>query len=172
MTDEALFLALARIPPIVVARVSGRIPPHVDRDDLLQAANIALLLTIRRHREKSLEDIAKLSWKRCAGAVSDELRSMVLLRGARRRGVRATMISLDALHEETLSSTSHQELTVILGAVRRAFDALPPMYQRVVVGRMHEERNLDLAAELGVSPPRIVQIYAAAILRMQGSVFR
>lgn len=168
-TDAELFLALAHIPHQVVARVSRRLPGHIDIDDLLSAANEGLLLSIRRHRDKPFDDIAKISWRRCAGAVRDELRAMVPIRGARRHGARAKMVSLAVLPYAALSYVP-PEPTMILGAVQRAFASLPPRYQRVVFGRALGRLDSETAKEFGVSEPRIAQIFAKAILKMQGSV--
>lgn len=171
MTEAETLHALEHIPTQVVARASRSLPKYVDRDDLRSAAREALLATVRRHSKKPLEDVTKLAWRRCTGAVRDELRAAVQIRGARRRDVRAILISMQSLPSEAMSYLP-EDPPMILSAVRKALDALPPRWRRVVVGHINDERNIDMAAELGVSHARIAQLYADAILRLQSDLRR
>lgn len=172
----------------VVARVLRRLPPNVQRDDLLAAGAIGLLDALRRSPERGpqFEAYARI---RIRGAVVDELRAQDWLsRRARTRANlaqegtgpsadRNSIVGFDDLPEvqtaglvdESAASPEeevgqHSERA----ALERAVKLLPEREASIVTWHYFEGVAFkDIAARLGVSEPRISQLHARAMGRLR-----
>ena len=80
---------------VAVARVASRVPPHVDRDDLVAAGHLGLVQAARAFDPARGVPFDRYAQLRITGAIQDELRS---LDTATRRG-RAAMRRLDQATE-------------------------------------------------------------------------
>ena len=168
----------------VVARFMGNLPPNVLRDDLLAAGTFGLIDSLRKNgpeRGPAFEWYARI---RIRGAIFDELRTQDWLsrrarsrvtQAATERGTtaRAVVIGFDDLPSSSQAhfadNTTADPLTqVVEGCDRRmlaeAVATLPERERKIVA--MHYFQGVQfkaIAAELGVSEPRISQLHARAV---------
>ncbi len=168
----------------VVSRFMGNLPPNVLRDDLLAAGTFGLIDSLRKNgpeRGPAFEWYARI---RIRGAIFDELRTQDWLsRRARSRvtqaaadtgtSARAVVIGFDDLPS---SSQAHfadhnapDPLTLVVEGYDRlalsdAVAHLPEREQKIIA--LHYFQGVQfkaIAAELGVSEPRISQLHARAV---------
>ena len=170
-----------------VVRMMARLPPNVLKEDLMSAGTYGLLNALRRSDDRG----AAFEWYariRIRGAVVDELRAQDWL--SRRARARRTsvvgsdpraVIGFEDLPEqgqelEGQDAADPDELVDThrsWQAVRTAVDELPPR-ERLLVQR-HYLQGLplkDVAAELGVSEPRVSQLHARAMTMLRTKCLR
>lgn len=149
-----------------------------DRSEIEQVALIGLFDWIRRHPDDSTPGWREGAFQRSRGRVLDELRAQDWFpRSARRRaeaqGVTLRIARCDdadpnwadtwAGHAET-----PEEIALRNDALAEAWRApLDARAERIVRLRHERERGVaDIATELGISEPRVCQLYAGAVARM------
>jgi RNA polymerase sigma factor for flagellar operon FliA len=168
----------------VVARFMGRLPPNVLRDDLLAAGTFGLIDSLRKNgpeRGPAFEWYARI---RIRGAVFDELRTQDWLsrrargkvtQAAAERGTtaRTVVIGFDDLPSTSQScfadeTTADPLMQFVEGYDRRvlseAVDTLPQRERKIIA--MHYFQGVQfkaIAAELGVSEPRVSQLHSRAV---------
>jgi RNA polymerase sigma factor for flagellar operon FliA len=160
----------------MVARFLRRVPPSVQRDDLMAAGAIGLMDALAKHcgeRDARFEWYARV---RIRGAILDELRQQDWLsRRARARAldpartsVRPTVVAVDDLHggshayepQDDDLAERHPGRVALSDAIRQL-----PTRERGIV-EMHYVRGVqfrEIAEMLGVSVPRVSQLHARAI---------
>ncbi len=117
-SSEAKAQLLEAWMPLVqnlLTRIAIRLPPHVAREDLLQAALIGLYGAIERFRPDMEAGFESFACHRIRGAMLDELRKNDYLS----RGTRARLRKVEAAIEEGISKhgapPSEDELAALLG---------------------------------------------------------
>jgi RNA polymerase sigma factor for flagellar operon FliA len=160
----------------MVARFLRRVPPSVQRDDLVAAGTIGLMDALAKHvgeRDARFEWYARV---RIRGAILDELRQQDWLsRRARARiidpsrpSLRPTVVAVDDLHggaqahepQDDDLAERHDGRVALSDAIRQL-----PARERGIV-EMHYIRGVqfrEIAETLGVSVPRVSQLHARAI---------
>lgn len=168
----------------VVARFMGRLPPNVLRDDLLAAGTFGLIDSLRKNgpeRGPAFEWYARI---RIRGAIFDELRTQDWL-SRRARGkvtqaaaehgttARTVVIGFDDLPSTSQACFADQTTAdplaqFVEGHDRRvlseAVNTLPERERKIVA--MHYFQGVQfkaIAAELGVSEPRVSQLHSRAV---------
>jgi RNA polymerase sigma factor for flagellar operon FliA len=157
----------------VVRQLARRLPPNVQRDDLLSAGTCGLVDSLRRNGGDQGAAFEWYARTRIKGAIVDELRSQDWLsRRARAAGVFVSfedVASEDAANFAGADDPSEAiESRSLCRALARALQQLSER-ERTVVARHYLEgsRLKDIGAELGVSEPRISQILARALARLR-----
>ncbi len=167
-----------------VARMAGRLPPNVLRDNLIAAGTYGLLDSLRRdggERGPQFEWYARI---RIKGAIVDELRAQDWLsRRARGRvtaagksetpSERATVVGFDDLPGRSGANLTDAndpspsdlvEEQAERRALREAVGELPERERYIVSMHYFEGVQLkDIARKLGVSEPRVSQLHARAV---------
>jgi RNA polymerase sigma factor FliA len=155
-----------------VGEISACVPPWVDRDDLTPTGMIGLLHALRNFDADRGVNFLTFARLRIRGAVFDELRrAHPIGRAALRHGVsvesRAEVI--ERVHETPPDA----------GLLRReqgsqlheAIAVLPPRLRFVVNGYYFQGRQIkELAAEFGVSAPRVSKMHAEALSHLRNSL--
>jgi RNA polymerase sigma factor FliA len=173
MDEQALIRQYRGLVLFYVADISARVPPWVDRDDLTSAGMLGLLQALRGFdpdRGVGFLFFAKL---RIRGAIYDELRrAHPMGRAALKRGVlveRRPREEIDSVDDHPVDAgLLERERGVHL---HEAVDALPPRLRYVITSRYFDERTVkDLAAEFGVSEPRVSKLHAKALSLLRNSL--
>ena len=165
-----------------VARIIARLPPNVLKEDLMAAGTYGLLNALRRSEDRgpAFEWYARI---RIRGAVVDELRAQDWLSRrarARRTSVAGSdpraVVGFDDLPEqgqelEVADAPDPDELVDThrsWQSVHAAIELLPPRERLLVQMHYLQGRPLkDVAAELGVSEPRVSQLHARAMTMLR-----
>lgn len=160
-----------------------RVPASVTRDDIEQAAMIGLWKALRKPRAPETTD-SMHEWyirRRIRGEIIDELRAQDWLpRRARESGTyeHLELVRFDDLRTDTyfgweerfaLEQPSADETLAVSSEASAALAAPMPERDRRVVELIvfGGNKQSDVARDLGVSEPRITQLYARALLRMR-----
>jgi RNA polymerase sigma factor for flagellar operon FliA len=169
----------------VVHRLARRLPPNVERDDLVAAGTFGLVEALQRNRGDEGATFAWYARTRIRGAVVDELRAQDWLsRRARDRatsdkaagGAGAAFVSLEdaavaAASEELTSNAdpaAEAEARSDRRALSRALERLPARERQVITMHYFEGAKLKtIGASLGVSEPRVSQLHARAIAQLR-----
>jgi RNA polymerase sigma factor FliA len=168
----------------VVHRLARRLPPNVERDDLVAAGTFGLVEALQRNHGSQGPTFAWYARTRIRGAVVDELRAQDWLsRRARDRatsdkaagGVGAAFVSLEETGlsaEAELAScadpAAEAEAKSDRRALSRALARLPDRERRVITMHYFEGAKLKtIGASLGVSEPRVSQLHARAIAQLR-----
>jgi RNA polymerase sigma factor for flagellar operon FliA len=156
-----------------VTDISARVPPWVDRDDLTSAGMLGLLQALRSFDPDRGVSFLTFVRFRVRGAIFDELRrAHPMGRAALRRGV-----TVERRPGEELDSVDDHPVDA--GLLRReqsahlhkAVASLPPRLRYVITSRYFDERSVkDLAAEFGVSEPRVSKLHAKALSHLRNSL--
>jgi RNA polymerase sigma factor for flagellar operon FliA len=184
---SAELTAYMHLVRMTVARFLKRVPPSVQRDDLVAAGTIGLMDALAKHAGNG-ERGAEFEWYarvRIRGAILDELRQQDWLsRGARARAqdpsrtsIRPAVIGLDDLREGARDIESEDEESPLSiaeknserGALSEVVAQLPARERTIV--EMHYARGMqmkEIAKEMGVSLPRVSQLHARAIGMLRG----
>lgn len=114
LSSAALPAALAELLDLVdqaVGSLTTRLPPNVDRDDLLSVGKLALIAARRRY-DGPPDEIRAYCFVRVRGAMLDELRRLDPLRRARRDRLRAVARAQHALFDVLGRSPTTYEIAV------------------------------------------------------------
>ena len=182
---EQLVLTYTPLVLGIANRVHQRLPPHLERQDLVSSGMIGLLAAVDGYDPERSSKFAAYAAPRIFGAIIDWLRkSDFLPRSARRRGETLQFLSL----EEPVRSTGTEreqrpslletivdeqardpeESVIKHEIVREALGALPEGEREIVVLHHFGDLSITALAELrGVTPRRIWAIHAHAIARLQ-----
>lgn len=171
MDEQALIRQYRGLVIHLVADISGRAPPWVDRDDLTSAGTLGLLQALRSFDPDRGVKFLTFVRFRIRGAIYDELRrSHPMGRTAFRRG-------LTVEHRDELDSVDDHSVDAGLmererrAHLHEAVDALPPRLRFVVSGYYFEQRQVkDLAPELGVRASRVSKMHAQALAHMRNTL--
>jgi RNA polymerase sigma factor for flagellar operon FliA len=169
----------------VVHRLARRLPPNVERDDLVAAGTFGLVEALRRNRGDEGATFAWYARTRIRGAVVDELRAQDWLsRRARDRatsdkaagGAGTAFVSLEeaglAAESGELASSAdpaaEAEAKSDRRALSRALERLPERERQVITMHYFEGAKLKtIGVSLGVSEPRVSQLHARAIAQLR-----
>jgi RNA polymerase sigma factor FliA len=174
----------------VVDRFVARLPPNVQRDDLVCAGACGLVDALRRNSNRRSASFLRYAHIRVRGAVVDEIRSMDWLsradRGrlkcAQESGVAWTsaVVPFDDLAKAVLNGLADEshpspleafELNRRRDSIRAAMSLLRKR-DRVILDLFYFEGVLlkDIAERLGVSKPRVSQLHVRAIARLRSKL--
>jgi RNA polymerase sigma factor for flagellar operon FliA len=173
---------------VAVGRMASRVPPHVDRDDLVAAGHLGLVQAARAYDPARGVPFDRYAQLRIAGAIQDELRS---LDTASRRG-RAAMRRLDqatevlSMEHGRLPSTAEvarwlgedaagvdraRTESAHIAALRRPRPiddtdlGMPPSSEPDPEANVVDaERRQDLADAIRALPPRLALVVVAHVL--------
>jgi RNA polymerase sigma factor FliA len=182
---EQLVLSYTPLVAGIANRVHQRLPPHLDRQDLVSSGMIGLLAAIDGYDPERSSTFAAYAAPRILGAIIDWLRKNDFIpRSARSRGEDLQFLSLEepvrttgadqeqrpSLRETIVDEQARdpQESVVNQEAVRTALDALPPREREIVVLHHFADVPLTTLAELiDVTPRRVSAIHSQAITHLQ-----
>jgi RNA polymerase sigma factor FliA len=172
MDEPKLIQQYQGLVKFYVGEISARVPRWVDRDDLTSAGMVGLLHALRSFDPDRGVNFLTFARLRIRGAVYDELRrAHPMGRAALRHGVsvesRAEVIErVDDSPPD--AGLLRREQSVHL---HEAVDALPPRLRFVVNGYYFQGRQIkELAAEFGVSAPRVSKMHARALSHLRNSL--
>lgn len=148
---------------IVLRHFRARMPRHTSFADLEAAGLAGLLDAIRRNDGHG--DFEHYAKRRIKGAMRDELRRLDWVNRRARQQLRAEGGPVRVVTEYDEALHGHHEAQDEAEAIdlRRMLDGLPPAWRYVLEHLLRGEKIKDIAASLGVSSPRVVQIRAAAL---------
>jgi RNA polymerase sigma factor for flagellar operon FliA len=157
---DALVTTHLPLAQFAVNAVASRIslPSHVNRDDLLSCASVALVEVARRFDPTAGATFATYALPRLQGAVLDELRSGDWASRSVRAAARRTDAATDALTISLGRPPTREELADSLGVARSDLDSLQIDVHRAVMVSIDAETgteggSLDLP-DTGDSPER------------------
>jgi len=157
---EALVTEHLPLAAFAVNAVASRIslPGHVNREDLLSCAHVALVEVARRFDPSAGASFATYALARLQGAVLDELRSGDWASRSVRAAARRTEAAADALAISLGRPPTKEELADALGVDRSELDALQLDVHRAIMISIDAETggdgtSLDLP-DTGQSPER------------------
>ena len=178
----------------VVASLIRRFPPNVLKDDLIAAGTCGLIDALSRsaQRDQGFEWYART---RIRGAIIDELRTLDWLSRRERMKVRESIangatpsmlpargfIAFDDLppsmqgmniaDEGAANPLAQMEERMQSSALKNAIAALPERERRIVTAHYFQGTQLKaVAAELGVSEPRVSQLHARAMCMLRNAL--
>jgi RNA polymerase sigma factor FliA len=160
----------------VVRDVARRLPSNVQRDDLLAAGVFGLVDSLRRNGGDGGAAFAWYARVRIRGAVFDELRAQDWLSRRVRDQLpgEARFVSFEdaSIGESELCAADDPAEQMEAFSERRALEwAIEQLTERdrFVVGRYYFDgaRLKDIAAELGLSEPRISQLLSRAVGKLR-----
>jgi RNA polymerase sigma factor for flagellar operon FliA len=176
----------------IVARFLRRLPPNVLRDDLVSAGTYGLIDSLRKNgsdRGPTFEWYARV---RIRGAILDELRAQDwLTRRARNRiasqaddgrAPLSGIVSMDDLSEASRNALCDEStpspLEAAEGSAERealaiAIDQL--LHRERLIVTLHYFQGVQLkaiAAQLGVSEPRVSQLHSRAMAKLRVALAR
>ena len=176
----------------IVARFLRRLPPNVLRDDLISAGTYGLIDSLRKNgndRGPTFEWYARV---RIRGAILDELRAQDWLTRRARSRVTAQaddgraplsgIVSMDDLSEasrnalcdeSTPSPLEAAEESAERAVLARAIDQL--LHRERLIVTLHYFQGVQLkaiAAQLGVSEPRVSQLHSRAMAKLRATLAR
>jgi RNA polymerase sigma factor for flagellar operon FliA len=197
MQNQALTTELRNWAPLVtqiVRRFVRRLPPSVQEDDLLAAGTYGLVDALRKRSEPEGTAFEWYARVRIRGAIVDELRSQDwLTRRARTRLTQAekgdangegghregpAIVALDDLpraarakltDDHTPSPFDLLATQRTYAAIARAVDQLPERERLIVrLYYLQDHPFRSIAAQLGVSEPRVSQLHSRAMGLLRG----
>jgi len=175
-------LEIERYMPLVrqvVARVLRRVPPSVQRDDLLSAAVCGLVDCLRRNDGSTGVAFEAYARIRIHGAVVDELRKHAFVpRHQRSREEAPRVVWMEDLSPDASPSEFEDPSAVNAAAfledmqdaraLSEAIDMLPAREALIIRMRYFESKTVrEIATELALSDPRVSQLHARAIARLR-----
>jgi RNA polymerase sigma factor for flagellar operon FliA len=186
-TDIAEYMPLVRQ---VVARFLARLPPNVLRDDLLAAGTYGLIDSLRKNpdtRGPAFEWYARV---RIRGAVLDELRTQDWLSRRARSRVTANaeegaaplsaIVAIEDLSDSSKNCLCDESTPSPLEAAERGDErrilarAVDKLLERErLIVNLHYFQGVqfkDIAAQLGVSEPRVSQLHSRAMTKLRGTL--
>jgi RNA polymerase sigma factor FliA len=157
---EALVTEHLPLAAFAVNAVASRIslPGHVNREDLLSCAHVALVEVARRFDPSAGASFATYALARLQGAVLDELRSGDWASRSVRAAARRTDAAADALAMSLGRPPTKEELAAALGVDRSELDALQLDVHRAIMVSIDAETGADGGSldlpDTGESPER------------------
>ena len=158
---DALVTTHLPLAQFAVNAVASRIslPTHVNRDDLLSCAHVALVEVARRYSPDAGATFATYALPRLQGAVLDELRSGDWASRSVRAAARRTDAATDALTISLGRPPTREELAEHLGVARSELDSLKVDVHRAVLVSIDAETGAEGSGSLdlpdaGDSPER------------------
>jgi RNA polymerase sigma factor FliA len=157
---EALVTQHLPLAAFAVNAVASRIslPSHVNREDLLSCAHVALVEVARRFDPSAGASFATYALARLQGAVLDELRSGDWASRSVRAAARRTDAAADALAMSLGRPPTKEELATALGVDRSELDALQLDVHRAIMVSIDAETGTDGGSldlpDTGQSPER------------------
>lgn len=154
-----------------------RVPMHIRRDLILAAAMEGLWRAALKH--DGIGDFVTYAQVRVRGAIRDELRTNDHLpRRVRQQALAANSLAWehDELfeHQHAATQLPQDEFLITrqaIGAVLPGISDLSERQRFVVIEHYFKGRMFtEIADELGVSEPRISQLYTAALKHLRGRV--
>ena len=179
---EELVLGYTPLVVTIAGRVHRRVPPHVDRRDLVSSGMVGLLAAVDRYDPELPNVFAAYAAPRILGAIIDSLRTSDLVpRSVRERGEEIQFLSLeqpvlrngmerpsvgetipDASADDPATSVVEQE------TVRAALRELSERERQIVALHYFSDMSFTSLADLaGVTPTRLRTIHAQAMIRLQ-----
>lgn len=151
-------------------RYAQRCPPWVACDDLEQAGVIGLLAALRSYDSARGASLANHAWRHARGAILDALRaSDPLSRRDRARGLTVRHVDIDAAPEQfdEASDPAHVLSRRQDGDRLAAALAALPAQEHAAIAAALGEGDSQLAAQLGISSTRVVQLRRRAVGRLR-----
>lgn len=150
-----------------------RLPPEVDRGDLIAAGMAGAWQTLTRHGHKPPDEFAKLVRSRIRGAILDELRAE--MHKTRRAPDAPIFVELEQVARKLGADDPsfeelerHQELVDATGRLAAAMAQLPERERELLeLSYFDGVKQADLAKRWGVSAPRISQLHRQALGRLR-----
>jgi RNA polymerase sigma factor for flagellar operon FliA len=179
---EELVLGYTPLVVTIAGRVHRRLPPHVDRRDLVSSGMVGLLAAVDGYDPEFPNFFAAYAAPRILGAIIDSLRESDLVpRSVRERGDEIQFLSLeeptshngierpsvgetipDARAADPATSVVEQE------TVRAALRKLSERERQIVALHYFSDMSFTSLADLaGVTPTRLRTIHAQAMMRLQ-----
>jgi RNA polymerase sigma factor for flagellar operon FliA len=179
---EELVLGYTPLVVTIAGRVHRRLPPHVDRRDLVSSGMVGLLAAVDGYDPEFPNFFAAYAAPRILGAIIDSLRESDLVpRSVRERGDEIQFLSLeeptshngierpsvgetipDARAADPATSVVEQE------TVRAALRKLSERERQIVALHYFSDMSFTSLADLaGVTPARLRTIHAQAMMRLQ-----
>lgn len=143
-------------------RLSQRLPPSVELDDLIQAGSLGLMRAAERYDDASPVPFEHYAHRRVLGSMRDSIR-----RGEWRA------ITAAPLDEASTRSTSDAEVDAThqerCSQVRYALDKLTPRQRQVLLMLVCQSLSPEFAAQaLRVSPQRVLALRSAGLAQLRG----
>jgi RNA polymerase sigma factor for flagellar operon FliA len=182
---EQLVLTYTPLVIRIADRLHRRLPPHLERQDLVSSGMIGLLAAVDGYDPERSSLFVAYAAPRIFGAIVDWLRKNDFLpRSARQRAEDLQFLSLEepvrrgesereqqpSLAETIVDEQARdpEECVVNQETVRAALEALPPREREIVV--LHHFADVPfpmLADVIGVSPRRVWAIHSQAIAHLE-----
>jgi len=179
----------------VVARFMGKLPPNVLREDLVAAGAFGLIDSLRRNGEDRGPTFEWYARIRIRGAIVDELRNQDWLTRRARSKVTAQnargslpppsarsavlgfddlpggMSGLNFVNTDSRTPLEQVEASYDRRALAEAMDRLPQRERHIITSHyFHGAQLKEIAAELGVSEPRVSQLHARAVELLRSAI--
>jgi len=179
---EELVLGYTPLVVTIAGRVHRRLPPHVDRRDLVSSGMVGLLAAVDGYDPEFPNFFAAYAAPRILGAIIDSLRESDLVpRSVRERGDEIQFLSLEepTLHNgierpsvgETIPDARAADpatSVVEQETVRAALRKLSERERQIVALHYFSDMSFTSLADLaGVTPTRLRTIHAQAMMRLQ-----
>lgn len=154
-----------------VAYASCRhIPRWVQRDDLIQEANLAAWQAAGRWREDGGSSFVRFVTERAVGGVRDSLRNHQP--SSRSGKARLVFVPLDEHHDPPATDRDTVLDIDLRTTLDQALDRLTPRQRHVVVERfLHGRTNSDVGRELGITESAVSVMGTRALKRLQQDVY-
>jgi len=172
-----------------VRKFCRRLPPHVDRDEMRSAAQLALVQCAQRF-DGSRGLFSSFCWRRMVGAMLDTLRELDP-NGRRARetggrllfrrdgeGVMGELIELRSLNApsaldetaelgDTLGSVDEQFAYIeTFNDLHAALTGLPERQRQIVLRIAAGERMAAIGVDLGITESRVSQLFSKALRKI------
>jgi RNA polymerase sigma factor for flagellar operon FliA len=142
-------LVVAHLPLVghIVREVVNRLPTHVNRDDLVSAGTLALVLAARSFDAARGVPFGRFAAIRIRGAITDELRTMDWASRAVRAKAREVESVRSTLAAQLCRIPSREEIAQVMGVAVSELDALDNDLHRASVLSL-QSLTVDESAEL------------------------
>ncbi len=145
---ERLCRELVHLVRPVAVRFARRLPAHVELEDLMAAGREGLVLALRQHGDKPIDELQKLARQRIRGAILDYLRGADYLSRRQRVAVGALQRAKTALERDGVAANL-DEVAASLGVSAARAQALQDGLAAV---RLVPLPSRDSLADAGLDP--------------------
>jgi len=153
----------------IALKIKRRVPAHVPEEDLLQAALIGLWDALRK-MPRDITEAHRIAYLklRIAGRVIDELRALDWFTRSARKTHNLQMHHAEP-SKERIPDRAHtpEELFLADTEVARAMGALDARRRGVVEAIVVGHRQRAIGERMGISEPRVNQLYHSALADMR-----